>query len=304
VLVSQILGTRQRKLTHGFLQLKSHYLFESHFCQVRRPNEKGVVEGMVKFARQNFMVPVPEVRHLEELNAALVERCQADLKRRVRGQRAPKEQLLEEDRAAFLPLPEAPFDACQKASTTVSSLSLVRFDHNDYSVPVEFAHQTVVVKGYVERVEICQSDQLVACHERLWAKEGVRFEPLHYLALLERKPGGLDHARPFADWRLPDCFTVLRRRQEAIWDGEGTREYIRVLRLLEKHSLEALTRGVEKALQVDALTRDAIAQFLIPQEDWRLTTFRLDGHEHLRHVRVAQTDVSAYRQLVTAGGVA
>ena len=84
--------------------------------------------------------------------------------------------------------------------------------------------------------------------------------------------------------------------------GEGTREYIRVFRLLEKHSLLALTRAVTRGLRIGALRRDAIAQFLFPQQDWRETTFRLDGREHLRHVRVAETDVSAYRELLVTGG--
>ena len=67
--VSQIIGAHARKLTNGFLQLQSHYLFEEHFCRVRRANEKGVVEGVVKFARLNYFVPVPEVKDFEELNA-------------------------------------------------------------------------------------------------------------------------------------------------------------------------------------------------------------------------------------------
>ena len=45
VAVAQILGGgKERRLTHGFLQLKSHYLFAHHFCRIRRGNEKGVVE--------------------------------------------------------------------------------------------------------------------------------------------------------------------------------------------------------------------------------------------------------------------
>jgi len=89
---------------------------------------------------------------------------------------------------------------------------------------------------------------------------------------------------------------------EAERDGEGTREYIGVLRLLETHSLAALSRAVERGLRVNALTRDAIAQFLIPQEDCRATPFRLDGREPLRRVRVAQTDLAGYAALLAAGG--
>ncbi len=89
----------------------------------------------------------------------------------------------------------------------------------------------------MERVAICRHDEVIAQHSRLWGKEDVCFEPVHYLALLERKPGVLDHGRPFADWQLPECFAVLCARLEAERDGEGTREYIRVLGLLEKHPL-------------------------------------------------------------------
>jgi transposase len=63
--VAQITGSRRRKLTDGFLQLQSHYLFEARFCRVRRPNQKGVVEGIIKFARLNYFVPVPEVKNFE-----------------------------------------------------------------------------------------------------------------------------------------------------------------------------------------------------------------------------------------------
>jgi hypothetical protein len=198
-------------------------------------------------------------------------------------------------------LPEGPFDACRKVSTAASSLSLVRFDRNDYSVPVRFAHHTVVVRGYVDRVEIGHLGETIARHPRLWGKEDVCFDPVHYLALLERKPGALDHARPLAGWELPPCFGVLRRRLEIERGGEGTREYIRVLRLLEKHDLEKLTRAVTKALRCGALTRDAIAQFLFPRDEWRERTFRLDGREHLRLVKVATTEVSAYSELLATG---
>jgi transposase len=302
VMVAKIVGPHQRELTKGFLQLESHYLFDHHFCRVERPNEKGIVEGTVKFARLNFLVPVPQVRDLDELNGDLLGRCRDDLDRRLRGHAATKRVLLEEDRAAFLPLPAAPFDACRKESTTAGSLSLVRFGDNDYSVPVRYAHHPIVVRAYAERVVLCHQGREVAEHRRLWGREGVSYDPVHYLALLERKPGAFDFARPLEGWELPGCFEVLRRRLEAERDGDGTREYIRVLLLLERYSLERLAAAVEAGLRARAHTRDAIAQFLLPREDWRATSFSLDGREHLRHVVVAPTDVAAYRALLTPGG--
>ena len=302
VMVGGIISHTQRKLTQGFLQLQSHYLFDCHFCMVRRPNEKGVVESMVRYTRSNYMVPVPCIRHLEELNGTLELRCREELLRTLRGKTFSKGELLKEDKAAFLPLPDYPFEACRKASVASNTLSLVRFDSNDYSVPVRHASSPVVVKGYTGRVEIYYKAEHIASHPRLWGKEDVHFNPVHYLPLLERKPGALDYALPLQGWDLPECFQVLRDRLETEKGGEGVREYIRVLRLLEKHTVPAVRKAVEKGLRINALTRDAIAQFLFPQEDWGSTLFRLDGREHLRHVKVATSDIGAYSQLLMAGG--
>jgi hypothetical protein len=173
--IAQIVGTYRRRLTDGFLQLQSHYLFEEHFCRVGCPNEKGTVENTVGFARQNYFVPRPDVKDFDELNAYLEQCCEDKLAHRSRGKKATKEELLEEDRAAFLPLPASDFDACRKASTTVSKLALVRFECNDYSVPVRHAFQTVLVKGYTREVRICRNDVVVARHARIWEKEEVAF---------------------------------------------------------------------------------------------------------------------------------
>jgi len=304
VLVAKIIGPHERKLTDGFLKLQSHYLFREHFCRVRRANEKGVVEGVVKFARLNFFVPVPAVRDLDELNERLVAQCREDLKRRLRGKGGSKAELLKEDQAAFLQLPPVPFDACRKQPTRGSSLSLVRFDDNDYSVPVAYAHHEILIKGYVDRVVLCHHDKIVAEHPRSWGKEGVFFDYRHYLPLLERKPGALDHARPLADLHLPACFDTLRRRlcAEESRQGEGSREFIRVLRLLEDYPLGKVRKAVAKAVMLGAHSRDAVLQFLTPRFSWETTSFLLDGRQHLRWVKVAPVDLSAYGTLLSAGG--
>jgi hypothetical protein len=304
VLVSKIIGSYERKLTDGFLKLQSHYLFREHFCRVRRPNEKGVVEGVVKFARLNFLVPVPQVRDLEELNDRLVELCREDMKRRLRGKSGTKAELLKEDQAAFLDPPPVAFDACKKQPTRANSLSLVRFDDNDYSEPVDYAHHEILIKGYVGRVVLCHKEKVVAEHKRSWGKEGVFFDYLHYLPLLERKPGSLYHARPLVDMNLPECFNTLRRRLvvEEEKEGEGSREFIRVLRLLEDYPMAKLRQAVEKALKIKGHSREVIAQFLIPRFSWEQTTFILANRQHLRLVKVAGPDITAYRALLYEGG--
>src|SRR6516165_10189147 len=217
IAVAAITGARGRTPTKEFLRLASHYLFAYRFCRVRRPNEKGHVEAMVGFARRNFLVPVPEAESWEALNAELVRWCEADLGRRVRGKDQAKGALLAAERAALRPLPATGFEARRVELAHANSLSLVRFDGNDYSVPTAYAHHPVTVVGGLDEVRLVCRDHLVARHRRHWGQEHVTFDPVHYLALLERKPGAFDYARPLEEWDLPAEFAVLRRRCEAAW---------------------------------------------------------------------------------------
>jgi hypothetical protein len=100
---------------------------------------------------------------------------------------------------------------------------------------------------------------------------------------------------------LPECFALLRRRLEGERGGDGTKEYIRVLRLLETHSISQLAKAITETLAMGATSRDIIAQCLTPRENWAVKLFSLDGHPHLRGVRVAPPDLNAYRDLVIGG---
>ena len=108
----------------------------------------------------------------------------------------------------MLPLPAAPYEACEKISARVSSLSLVRYRGNDYSVPTQYGHRQVLVKGYVHEVVIACGSEVIARHPRSYEREAVVFDPLHYLALLEQKTRALDQAAPLAGWQLPECFAT------------------------------------------------------------------------------------------------
>jgi hypothetical protein len=222
---------------------------------VRRPNEKGHVETLVGFARRNFLVPVPVLHGgLEGLNARLEADCRADLARRLRGKPATKAELLAEERAACCRCRPRRSRRPGSSSPAADSLSLVRFDTNDYSVPTAYAHHRVTAVGTVDAVRIVVGGPRGGRHRRCWGREQVFYDPVHYLALLERKPGAFDFAAPLEGWELPVCFGVLRRRLEAEFGGPGTRQFIKVLRLLERASPAELTRAVERALELGVPT--------------------------------------------------
>src|SRR5271167_3773039 len=300
IAVSKVMG-RERVLTRAFQALESHYLFAHHFCRVGRGNEKGHVENHVGYSRRNLLVPVPSFASWAALNEYLAACCYADLFRRVRGKVGTKVERLAEDRAALLALPDVAFEPRRVAQGHANSLSLVRFDRNDYSVPTAYAHHEVTVLGGIEDVAITSGTDVVARHRRHWGKEHTTFDPIHYLALLERKPGAIDFARPLEHWELPGCFATLRRRLEADLGSAGTREFIKVLRLLENATLPALTRAVESAITIGATGSDAIALILFHHAEQPVGLFSLDGHPHLKSVAIDPPDLSAYRALTAVG---
>jgi len=151
--------------------------------------------------------------------------------------------------------------------------------------------------GSISTTNLTPKTEVVATHARHWDKERKVFDPRHYLALLERKPGAFDFARPLENWELPECFDLLRRRLEADLGDQGIREFIKVLRLLEHASVRQLAGAIEAALRMGATNPDAIICILQKRRERPVSLFSLDGHPHLKPYRIELPDLSAYADL-------
>jgi hypothetical protein len=296
--VARILGDGTRQRTRTFAELQSHYLFADRFGRPGKGNDKGKVEGLVGYARRNFLVPVPQVESLTALNSHLETRCRERQNARLRGHEETIGERLTRDLAAMLPLPSTPYEACERRSARVSSLSLVRYRGNDYSVPVAYGHREVLVRGYVETVVIGCGAAVIARHRRSYEREDVLLEPLHYLPLLERKIAALDQAAPLAGWELPDAFLVLRRLLEARLGKAGRREWVQVLRLLEVFSLDEVQVGVSEALRLGAIGFDAVKHLVLCRVERRPPRLDLEVYPYLPRAQVATTSARAYLALL------
>ena len=220
--------------------------------------------------------------------------------RRLRGHTETIGERFARDRAAMLPLPPVPYEACEKVTVCVNSLSLVRYRSNDYSVPTRFGHRQVLVKGYVHRVEIVCGSDVIARHQRSYEREVSVYDPLHYLALLEHKSRALDQAAPLAGWQLPDCFTHLRRLLEARLKKHASREYIQVLRLLETFPLEEVTAAVEQALYLRTISFDAVRHLVLCRIERRPPRLDLTNWSHLPATNLRTTQAADYMALLSA----
>ena len=296
--VARILGDGTRQRTRAFAELQSHYLFLDRFGRPGKGNDKGKVEGLVGYARRNFLVPVPVVPSFAVLNAHLEQRCLERLDHRVRGHEESIGERLVRDLAALQVRPPVPYEACECRPGRVSSLSLVRYEGNDYSVPTTYGHRAVLVRGYVDEVVISCGAETIARHKRSYAREDFIFDPLHYLALLEQKTGALDQAAPLQGWDLPEAFATLHRLLEARMGKPGKREYVQVLRLLETFRLDDVHAAVREALRLGAIGYDAVKHLVLCRIERRPPKLDLTVYPYLPRVAVATTSARSYMALL------
>lgn len=259
-----ILRGRERLCHPRYAALASHYAFEPHFCMPARGNEKPDAEGTVKAVQKRFATPVPRATDLDQLNKFFRHRCEAERERVVQSLLGPFaiRDRLAEDLAAAAPLPAHRFDPCViRSAVAVDKYQTVAFDGNRYSAPRAFAFQMVTVKGYVDRITIAAHGRVVATHSRSLGKHQMVLDPIHYLATLGRKPGALDHAPVFRDWKLPDCFVEFRLELErSHGSAGGSRRFVRILQLLGEHPMSRVRRAIDACRRDQLYSAEAVIQ--------------------------------------------
>ena len=296
--VARILGDGHRQRTRVFSELQSHYLFEDRFGRPGKGNDKGKVEGLVGYVHRNFLVPIPSFESFDALNAHLEQHCLRRFEDRLRGHNETIEERLERDLEKLLPLPAVPYDASDKHATRVSSLSLVRYRTNDYSVPVAYGHRDVLVRGYVHEVVISCGAEVIARHRRSYDRDDFVFDPLHYLPLLEKKTRALDQAAPLVGWELPEEFGVLRRLLESRMGKRGKREFVQVLRLMENFQPEEVHDAVRDAIRLGAVSFDAVKHLVLCRIEGRPPRLDMELYPYLPRTNVATTSTRDYMALL------
>jgi hypothetical protein len=261
-----VLKGRRRVESDRFVALRSHYLFASQFATpgLEGAHEKGGVEGEVGRYRRNHLVPVPQLADLAELNRMLLAGCEADLARRIDGRAHTVGEAWAVERPLLRELPGDRFDASETATPRVDAKSLVTIRQNRYSVPVALAGLKVSARIGAREITIDHGGREVARHERLHGKFGTSAQLDHYLELLARKPGGMEHSVALAQerdrGRWPDCF-------DALWVGlvdrygrsDAARQMVDVVLLCRDHGPDQVVMAVKGALTAGAIDGRAVA---------------------------------------------
>jgi transposase len=260
-IVQEIGSGKQREYNKRFLQLSSHYLFEPCACTPAAGWEKGQVENQVNADRTSVFVPRLKFGNLAELNAHLEEQMLvlAHTSRHPEFQDKTVFRVFEEEKP-FLRKQKIPFSGYTTAERRADSQCLVRFDNNSYSVPCDYAGKQVSIRLFAERLVLAVDGKTVAEHVRVFEKGRYILDPLHYLPLLERKPGALRNGRPFLGWELPasvqKVWETLQRYPD--WD----RQMSAILSMVPRYGLEAVGIACEMALEEQAVSQSVILNYL------------------------------------------
>jgi transposase len=252
---------RPRKEVQAFVSFRSHYLFASHFCTPGQGHEKGQVEHGVGYSRRNFLVPLPEAPCFQALNQQLLERCLQEDSRQVSRQPQAIGAAWEQEREHFLPLPPSPYECCVMRMVHLTPYSQATFETNRYSVPVKRARRQVTLKAYPFTIEIWDGSERLASHPRSYERYQDILDPLHYLPLLEHRPGAFDFTKPIKQWRRhwPPSYDQMLAHLRQTWpDGRGVQEFVRILQLHQTYSNEVMQQAIEQALRLGCEHLDGV----------------------------------------------
>lgn len=259
--VFKILEGRNRQEQQAFKTFRSHYLFESNYCTPGQGHEKGGVENDVGYTQRNFMAPVLKVAGYAELNQSLRQACLDDVDRHIRGHEQPVAALWRAEQPLLLPLPSQDYAACVSYPVKPNGYSQVELDTNRYSVPVTARDSQLVLQAYPFQVRILSAEKVIAEHPRCFGREQDILNPVHYLPLLEQRPGAFDYAAPIKQWRKqwPPAYEELLVTLRQRWpEGSGVREFIGVLKLHQQHPADLVEAAVKDALTLGATHLDGV----------------------------------------------
>jgi transposase len=264
--VARVLRGRNRAETARWLAFRSWYGFEAFYCEpgLGGAHEKGGVEGDLGRFRRRWLVPVPKVASLAELNAVLAEADAAEDGRRIAYRAATVGEDFAAEQCLLRSLPGEPFETAATLWPRADRYARISVGKCRYSVPAYLIDARVRAVLSANELRVFDGSKLVAAHPRLAAAGAEHLELDHYLEILARKPGALAGSAALAQARAAGVFTSVH---DAFWatararhgDGAGTRALIEVLLLHRRMPASAVIAGMRAALAAGSCSADVVA---------------------------------------------
>jgi transposase len=283
-------------LNPRYADLAGHYGFTVKACNVRKANEKGIVENAVGYVKHNFLAGRP-IREFASLNPAVELWLEQTANVRIHGRthRRPVDLFVAE-KAMLKALPPHPYDGASIGTVLVDRQFRVRVDGNRYSAPAAYAGRKLLLKLYPERICLYEGEKLVAEHLRSYAR-GLDIEnPEHARPVLERKRRGEEQ-------HLLKRFLALSPQAETYYRHLAERKLSwrlhlrKIVALADVYGAEKVARALADALVYQAFSSDYIS-CILEQRERRLPDpgpLHLARKQDLLDLQLPDPDLSIYQ---------
>ncbi len=178
--VKKFLGKNEKILNDDLVRLSCYYGFKINTTNAFSGNEKGYVEGSVKFLRNQIFADNYRFDSIEDviafMNSKLVE--------------LNRNSAIEDEKKFLIPA-KPPLDLAEIRECRVDKTSFVKIMHNSYSVPEYLVGRLVIAKIYLDRISIYANHELVCTHNRILEKGKTSADIRHFLNTLAKKPGAI-----------------------------------------------------------------------------------------------------------------
>jgi hypothetical protein len=259
--VAKVLKGRTRIETKPFAAFRAHHGFRSQYTMRSSPDENGAVEATMGPAAR-WLVPIPSFARMADLNRYLAGCSERYLRHQIRDRSDVVGENFAVEKDLLIPLPTRRYDTGKEQRVVVNAQSRFRYRDVWYSVPLGYRGREVVAWGYAEELVVRADGRLIARHSRGFEKGQMVLDPLHFLPILRRKPHALDHALAFRNWTLPLVYERFRQELERRHNGDGLRQYVEVLGLLQDFGQAELTVALRRAVAVEAFSAEAVRFYL------------------------------------------
>ena len=202
------------------------------------------------------------------------------------------------ERTYLGPLPPHPPDLSPMVEVLVHSTGRVRFQTNDYSVPIQYVYQRLTLKADPFRVRLFAGEELVADHPRSYEKRQVIEDWRHYVPLLLHKSFAVPWASALRHGNLPASFEAARLDLVAQCSN-GNREFARLLELCLTHEVSAVEAALIQARAQESWSVDAVRQLLNFARTPEIPAPPLDPSRYpVYQGMTTLADLSAYNRLL------
>lgn len=296
--VKKVLPGTEREETRAFEGWRGCFPLHFDFCAPAKGNEKGSVERGNEYVRGLFFRPIPEAASWDELNAGLLAELERDLDLRELPDGRTARQALVAEREHLRPLPPTLPESCRIVPCVADKCAIVTVDRSRYSVPSELSRRALLAKIHWDKIEIVDGERRVAIHGRAYVEGTHVLDAMHVLRLLEKKHRAIPESTAVQQMKLPPALVELRVALRGKV-RHPDREWVRVLRLLEEHTMDALESAVCEALRRASPSLETVRMLLRQQSSEAIVIAPAPvADPRIAAIEVAPADLAGYDRLV------